>query len=82
MKARNSASSEDETLLGSNNPAQRVTPGQDDAAMVDLGGGPGGLVEEGRAGTLNQCSSAGRTPVGFGFWTQHSVAVAASTFHT
>ena len=75
-------SSENEASLRSNNPTQRVTPWQDDSAMVDLGGGPGGVVEGGHAGTLNQCSSAGRTPVGFGFWTQHSVAVAASTFHT
>jgi hypothetical protein len=67
--------------LRRNNPAQRMTPGQHDAAMIDLGGRPGGLIERGRAGPLNQRPAARGTPVGNGFQSQHGVAMAANTFH-
>ena len=59
-----------------------MTPGQNDAAMIDLGGRPGGLVECGRAGPLNQRSTARGTPVDNGFQFQHGTALAANPFHT
>jgi len=58
-----------------------MTPGQNDAAMIDLGGRPSGLVERGRAGPLNQRSTACGTPVRDGLLFEYCPAVAANTFH-
>ena len=54
-----------------------MTPGQHDAATIDLRRWPGGLGEGWHAGPLDQRSPAGGTPVGNGLRAQHGVAVAA-----
>jgi len=68
-------------LLRSNNPAHRVTTGQDDAAMIDLRRRAGGLVERGHCFLLNQCTTAGGTPVGSDLQIEHGVALSANASH-
>jgi hypothetical protein len=69
--------------LRRDNPAQRVTPRQDDAAMIDLGGWARWMGEGWCAGSLNQCSAARGAPVvGNGLKSQDGTAVAANAFHT
>ena len=59
-----------------------MTPGQNNAAMIDFGGRFARLVESRLAGPLHQCPTARGTPVRGGFKTQHGVALAAQAFHT
>jgi hypothetical protein len=71
-----------EKSLRSDNPAERVTPGQDDAAMVHhlrRGGTLGILI--GQAGAFYHCATAGGTPIRYRLQAQYGAAVAANTFH-
>ena len=68
--------------LRRNYPAHGMMPGQDDAAMIDLGGKLAGLIGDSQVGPLHQCASAGRTPVRGGLQAQHGVALAANSLHT
>ncbi len=58
-----------------------MTAGQDDAAVIDFSGGPGGLIGCGVAGPLNQCSTAGGAPVRDGVLVEHGVALGADAVH-
>jgi hypothetical protein len=69
--------------LRRNNPAQCVTPGQDDAAVVDHRRWGGTLeIRYGWAGPLNQRPSAGWAPIGGYFQSDFCVAMAADAIHT
>src|ERR1039457_3061564 len=56
--------------------------GQNCPGINELGGMPGGGVECGRAGPLNQRSTARRTPVRDGLLFEYCPALAANAFHT
>jgi hypothetical protein len=58
-----------------------MTPGQHDAAMIDLNRWHSGLIDSRQAGPLNQRSAAGRTPICFSFFAEHGPALAANPFH-
>lgn len=58
-----------------------MAAGQDNAAMIDLGGRPAGLVESGQAGPLNQGPTTGGTPVRGGLFGENCTALAANTLH-
>src|ERR1035438_10017743 len=68
--------------LRRNNPAQRMTPGQYDAAMIDLRRWSARLVEFWGACPFNQGSPASRTPVRGILQLEYGVAIAAHAFHT
>jgi hypothetical protein len=68
--------------LWSNDPAQRMTPGQHDAAMIDhLRWGH--CVRQSRLKfcSLDQCPAARRTPIRHSFFAEHRPALAANPFH-
>jgi hypothetical protein len=69
-------------LLRGNDAADGMAAGQDDAAMVNFGGGFGGLSRGREAGPFDQGAAAGWTPVCPGFLGEHSSALAANSFHT
>jgi hypothetical protein len=58
-----------------------MTPGQHDAAMVDLRRWPTGLVENRKPCPLNQCPAASGAPVGHGLFVEHCPALAANSLH-
>ena len=55
---------------------------QDDAAMVNIRGGFGGLGGGREAGPFDQGAAAGWTPVRLGFLGEYGPAQAANSFHT
>ncbi len=59
-----------------------MTPRQNDAAMIDLSGGPGGLVSLGQTRPLGQGAATTRTPIRHGLLREHSMTLAANPFHT
>jgi hypothetical protein len=67
--------------LWRNNPTQRVTARQYDAAMIHFRREAGGMVECRHSVPLNQGPSAHRAPAGFGVEREHGMAMAADTFH-
>jgi hypothetical protein len=67
--------------LRRNNSAQRVTPGQHNAAMVHFSGWLAAWAVNRLAGSLHQSSSAGGAPVGGIPLFHHRVALAANPFH-
>jgi len=58
-----------------------MTPGQHDAAVIDLGRRAGALAESRQALPLQQRPAAGRTPIRESLFGKHRPAVAANPFH-
>ena len=58
-----------------------MTPGQHDAAMIDLGRGRAELIGSRQAGSLHQRPAACRTPIRLSFFGKHCPALAANAFH-
>jgi hypothetical protein len=69
-------------LLRRNNPAYRVTPRKQDAAMIHLSRRRSRLIGSRQSGPLDQRPSAGRTPIRHGLHTEHRPALAANPFHS
>jgi hypothetical protein len=70
-------------LLWGDNSAQGVTPRQHNAAVIHyLRWGRSLRLLDGESGPLDQCATAGGTPVGRVALFQYSVALAADSFHT
>ena len=67
--------------LRRNNSAQRMTPGQHDATMIDFGCRRTVLAALRQAGPLNQCTAASRTPIRLSLLIKHRPALAANPFH-
>jgi len=59
-----------------------MTPGQHDAAMIDLGHRRTGLIGNRQAGPFDQRSAAGRTPIRHSLFAEHCTALAANPFHS
>ena len=57
-----------------------MAAGQDDAAVIDLRFGGGGM-KSGIGCAFDQSSTAGGTPIGLSFFGQDGVAVDAVAFH-
>ncbi len=68
--------------LRRDNPAQRVSLGEHDAAMVDLGLCPRNCFRNAGTHALRQRSATGRAPIACGFFAEHGVALAANSFHS
>jgi hypothetical protein len=58
-----------------------MTPGQDDAAMIDFSRRRSGLIKSRQAGPLHQRSAASRTPIRFSLFVEHCTTLAANPFH-
>jgi hypothetical protein len=58
-----------------------MTPGENDAAMIDFGGRPGGLAQSRQALPLQQRPAAGRTPIHESLFGKNRTAMAANPFH-
>jgi len=82
IRARNSVDFRNSRSLRRNNPTQRVTPGQHDAAMIHLRWGQRWMILYGKSGSLDQRPAAGRTPIRHGLFAEHRPALAANPFHT
>jgi hypothetical protein len=67
--------------LRRNNSAQRMTPRQHNAAMIDFGRRPGCMIEGRLTGALYQGSAAGGAPISFSLSAKHCMAMAANAFH-
>lgn len=68
--------------LRGDDPAQRMLAREDDAAVIDnLRWGRNAGVVFTESGPLNQCASAGGTPVGLGLDGELGVTVAANSLH-
>src|SRR5580658_100049 len=67
--------------LRRNNPTQRMTPRQHNAAMIDVRPWAGSEIERGDRLPFDQSSSASRTPVGACLSGKQSVAMAADALH-
>jgi len=68
-------------LLRRNNSAQRMTPGQNDAAMIHLRWGQRWMILDGESGTLDECPATCRTPIRRDRFAEHRPALAANPFH-